>query len=537
MSEVAYQYINKFEMTGGLNTVSSSIFLKPGEFRDVQNIDYFPIGGFSKRNGYLYLNTSPVGSSACTGLYMGRYFLSGGTNLAYLVSGTKIYKMTSVLDGTWTDITSALTITAGNNNIWNFAMLNDIAVLGNGTDSPIQLSSSGVASALTAGMPWTTFKFPVEYRGYMFYFVPTVGGAVKYDRGYFSSINDPTTVGSNNYIDIGVGQGGDVQGAVDYKTYLYVFKRHGIYQINYQPTRVNSAGTIFPFNEFPNPVVPGVGTQSHRSICKFTTPATHSTPGQELVFFIDQFGSPRIFDGITTLSFSSKIGTSRDTTIPSLSDMDNSRLPYCFSINYPSKNRIIFFLSNSDSKQNGVWVLDYSVGFAISRYSYNDDFNVAALFEKSDGTFKPYYGNYAGTVYQSDQGTSDNGVLIDGYAVSGDSYIGSPINRSKWYFIEMRGATGSSSQDLSIDHYLDASDASNASDTPTLADVQTLWGDSQPMTWGVSAWSKAGIVSRSSEINLVGKTIRTKFRNNVLDETFMLEGWALAGEPLGTFRS
>lgn len=524
-------------MTRGLNTVASAIKLTNEEARDLQDIDFFPIGGWSKRNGYTKLDTTSPDSNPVTGLYMARYNTSGGINLAYRVSGTKIYKMISSLGGTWTDITGGLTITTGQNNVWCFDILNNIVVLGNGTDSPIQIDFTGAASVLTAGMPWTTFKFPVQVRGYMWYFVPTVGGSVKYDRGYFSSINDPATVGTNNYVDIGLGQDGGVMGAVDYKTYLYVFKRSGIYQITYQPTRVDSSGTIFPWTQFPNPVVPGVGTQSHRSIVKFTTPETHATPGQELVFFVDQFGIPRIFDGVTTISFASKIGTSRDTTILSLSDMVNSRLPYCFSVNYPSRSRIIFWLSSNGTDQNRPWVLDYSTGFSISRYKYNLSFNSAFLFEKSDGSFKPYAGDLVGAVHQLDQGTTDNGQPISDYYVTGDFSEESPMIRNKFYALEMRGQNGSTSQFTKISYYIDGLDTPVNTDTKSLAKSQTQWclASSHSMIWGQSQWAKKGIQTATSEINEVAKTLRVKIESsNKTSDTLIMEGWAVTHEPLGT---
>lgn len=217
--------------------------------------------------------------------------------------------------------------------------------------------------------------------------------------------------------------------------------------------------------------------------------------------------------------------------------MDNTRLPYSFSINYPSKNRILFFLSRLNSKQDTCWVLDYSTGFSISRYKYALPFNVVALFEKSDGTFKPYLGDYAGTVYQSDQGTTDNNQPINDYYVTGDQFIKSPTMSNKWFFLDIRGVNGSTSQSVTISYYLNGGDTPVQTDSKILADVQTLWGASQPMIWGQSTWSKQGLVNRTSEINNTSKTIRMKLEStNKLTDTLTVEGFTLAGDPLGTLR-
>src|SRR5574343_176450 len=158
MPITSHKQIDFFNNVMGLNTMKSGILLSHDEFRDCQDIDLFPIGGWSKRNGYSLLNSTPVGSSSCNGLFMARYSLNGGTNIFYLVSGTKLYKMTSGLGGTWTDITGGLTITNNANYIWHFDILNDICVLSNGVDTPIQIDSSGTATAFPS-MPFTTYKF------------------------------------------------------------------------------------------------------------------------------------------------------------------------------------------------------------------------------------------------------------------------------------------------------------------------------------------------------------------------------------------
>lgn len=533
MSQYNYAFTNFFNLTSGINTVKAAIALAPNEARDAQNMDLFPIGGISKRNGYTALNSVQVGTTACTGLYMGHYSTNGGKNIAYLISGTKLYSMSSALSGTWTDATNGRSITSGQDNIWNFDILNDIVVAGNGTDTPIQIDSSGVATALSSGLPFTTFKFPMMSRGYMFYFVPTVSSSVLYDRCYFSSINDPATVGTNNFIDVGKKQGGDIRGAVDYKTFVYVFKRHGIYQLTFQPTQVDSTGTTFPWIQFPSPVVPGVGTQSHRSIVKFTTPSTHPTPGQELVFFVDQFGVPRIFDGTTTIDLSPKIADSRDSKILSLSNMDRTRAPFCWSINYPTKNRILCFMSKANSQADTCWVLDYTSGFSIMRYKFGSPFNCGAVFEKSNGTFKPFVADYLGKVYELDSGTTDDGVPIVDYYRTGDNFQGSPNLITKWYALDVRGKNGSSTQKTKVSYYVNGGDTPDKTDSRSIYRGTTNWGVG--MTWGVSSWSSSGITHGAFEVDLEAKTLGVQIESlDKTNDTLVCEGFSLSGDRLGT---
>src|SRR5439155_7028935 len=118
----------------------------------------------------------------------------------------------------------------------------------------------------------------------------------------------------------------------------------------------------------------------------------------------------------------------------------------------------------------------------------------------------PYFGDYAGTVYQYDAGTNDNGSAISSYGIWGDAYV-KPSIRCNWSWIELKGTTGNSGQTIHIDAYPDGSDStlSSVSTSTTLASTQTTWGTSGAggtMTWGSSTWVKAGIATAQKELGL-----------------------------------
>lgn len=527
-----------FQSVEGVDTVSSSVALGPSKFRDAQNINMFPVGGYSWRSGYTPLNSSPVSASACNGLHMAR-FSSG--NIGILVAGTKIYSMPSNLNGTWTDRTSAVTLSAGNTVTYSFALLNDILIACNDTDTTIQMDSS-LAVATLAGSPvFTSAMFCLEHLGYMFYGQTVESATRQYDRFRFSDINAPnsfTTLGSNNFIDVAKKTAGDLRGAVSYNGNLYAFKRNGIFLITFQPTQVNSSGVIFPFSNFPVPIVPRVGTQSHRSIVKFTTPITNTKQsGVELVFFVDQFGMPRIFDGTTTVQIGYPIQSSRDTTITTLSNMDNTQLPYTWAINYPDRNQIWVFMSSGSSILNTCWVMDYTVGFSWHRHTFATNFLSGSLFEKANGKWAPFTGDYAGTVYQQDTTATDNGTAISSYVVHGDAFKGSPTIKSNWPWIELKGSTGDYSQTINLAFYKDGEDLPSVSLAAIpLASIQTTWGTTGvggTMTWGVSVWAKSGLTTLQKEIGMDAKTLRVKVSNSSSGNTLALEGFSLYGIPEG----
>lgn len=519
MPLISSEVMDLYSITDGLNTRKSGIRIGPSELKNCQNIRYFPLGGFMWRQGYTTLGNQP--NSAVTGLYMGRF--STGTNVAFRTQGTMLEKM-DALDGTWDDITGALSLTAGQDNITNFAILNDTVIGVNGVNNAFQVSSA--LSATTVGaLPGSVIpSYVYEHRGYMFYVTP--------DQLFFSDLNTPATVGTNNYIRPGGKNGGNLVGGVDYQGKNFVFKRHGIYAIEFQPTRVNTAGTLFPFIENANPVVPGVGTQAARSVVKFTTPASHKQPGQELVFFLDQFGVPRLFDGATSISVGESILKSRDTNVLSLENMDRTRLAYAWALNDSTNNLIYLFMSSTGQTKHDVcWVLDYNLNFSWCRDSYADTFNCGTLFETTSGYFKPYFGNYAGQVMQMNSGQTDNGMAIVSKARTGDMYQQSPAVRSRWLYNEVRGTAASTTQTLTINYYVDGEDSPSLSASMTLfKENQTNWDEANCDEFN---WAYSGLTTKSSEINLEAKSISIEFANSTSGNVHTIEGFSVFVIPEG----
>lgn len=519
MPQIASEIVDIYDITDGLNTIKSGIRLGPTELKDCQNIRFRPVGGFRWRQGYETLGNAP--GQPATGLYMARFY--AGTNVAFRTRGTVLEKM-DALDGTWDDITGALSLTGGQDNLFSFAMLNDIVIGVNGVNDAIQISSSLTATAVSA-LPGSVIPtYVYEHRGYMFY--------VTADQLFFSDLNTPQTVQTTSYIRPGSKNGGNIIGGVDYIGKNYVFKRHGIYAVEFQPTQVNSAGDLFPFIESPNPVVAGVGTQSPRSIVKFTTPDTHKAPGQELVFFVDQFGVPRLFDGSVSRVIGSSILTSRDDSIVSLASCSKSRLAQVWSVVDAANNLIYCFMALDGATQNTVcWVLDYTTSFAWTRDSYAKGFNCGAIFENTDGVFKPYFADYEGQVYEMDMGQDDNGIAISSYARGGDMYLKSPVVRSRWLYNEVRGSTGSDTQSVLVDYYTDGEDTPSTSGSLILyREGQANWDE---VNWGEFSWVYSGLTTKSSEINLECKTLGVKFSNTTLGNTASLEGYSLFAMPEG----
>lgn len=512
--------IDIYSITDGLTTVKSGVRIGLTELKNCQNIRYSPIGGFKWRQGYTTL--ADQSNAACTGVYMARF--SNNTNIAFRTQGAKVESM-AALSGTWTDRTNGQTITPGQDNVFVFDILNDIVMAVNGIDTALQISSSLVTT--TVSLPGSLIPSACfMHRGYMFYITP--------DKAYFSDKNDPTSVGTNNYAQPGSKIGGNLIGGCDFNGKVYLWRRRGIYAVEFQPTATDTNGNLFPFIANPNPAVAGIGTQSHRSIVRFTTPSTHKTPGQELVFFIDQFGVPRLFDGTTSISIGSPIHTSRDSNITSLDNMDKTRLPYVWALNDSGNNLIYCFMSSSGQTKHDVcWILDYNTSFAWARDSYGDTFNCGTLYEDNTGTFAPYFGNYNGQVFQMNSGQTDNGATIVSYARTGDLYVNSPATRSSWKYNEVRGTCGSDSQPVHIDYFQDGEDTPSASSDMILFKINQAYWDASTTLWDMFNWVYSGLTTKSSEINLEAKTLSIQYSNAISGNTCSIEGSTIFAQPEG----
>lgn len=520
MPKIPAQPVDFYENTTGMVPINSGIRVPTSGCLEAINVNLTPIGGLSRRNGYSRLNSSAfVTDGIMTGLYDAAF--SSGTNVLVGFGDTKVKTMDN-LDGTWDDRTGALTITAGQNNLWSFAMLNDIVVCANDTNNCIQINSSLSASTIGAATIDSAL-FVVEYRGYMFY-GNTVESATRFpDRLRFSNSAAPGTLTSTDIVSVHQKQGGQLRGAIVYKDRLLCFKENGLYEVIFSPTRVNSSGALFPFIENPNPLIVGVGTQSHRTLVHFTTPTTHKAPG-DYIFFVDQFGMPRIYaGGSTALQVGYAISRSRDTAIRSLVDVDHSvtSLRSQFAINYPERNQIFVFQDNT-TQMDTCWVLDYSVDWAWTRHNFADAFTCGALVRHTDGTYRVFTGDRSGFTVRHDTGNLDHDDTISMTYLSGDAFRGSPMIQCNWPVFEVRGTTGTDTEAVNIAFAKDGENIATSSEDVILYEPQTKWGR---FKWGQAAWAKTGLVTRTIAPNFDGKTARVRFQN-VSGSQVTIEGWS-----------
>lgn len=151
------------DFSGGLNTFDPEYISPLNQSPDLDNLVILD-KGFKKRNGDSAWNSSAMISSATAIAGLGYIKLNSGTEFLNAVVGTKFFT-DSGLAGTMTDTTGAITITTGQNNLWNPVIYNNLQIwFGGAPDAPFKYSGSGNAAALGGTPPSASTAFVANNR-------------------------------------------------------------------------------------------------------------------------------------------------------------------------------------------------------------------------------------------------------------------------------------------------------------------------------------------------------------------------------------
>lgn len=194
------------DFSGGLNTFDPEYISSLNQSPDLDNLIILD-KGFKKRNGDSVWNASAMVSTS-TAITGGGYFKTdGGTEYLNAVAGTKFF-VDSGLAGTMSDKTGALTITSGQNNIWNAVNFNNLQIwFGGGPDAPFKYSGSGNAAALGGSPPTANNVFASNNR---IFAMNTVANPSRILWPVVSNPEDWTSAGSGN-ADVAASDGDSLQ--------------------------------------------------------------------------------------------------------------------------------------------------------------------------------------------------------------------------------------------------------------------------------------------------------------------------------------
>lgn len=488
--------LGSVNQNGGLNSTASGLAVRENESTDCQNVDFDKFGSVVKRSGYSLLNAVAFNSGAA---WNSLYWLELSSGINYLVGtcGNKIAKM-DALDGTWDDITGALTVTAGNNNFTSWATFLDTALGTNGVNPPFQWTGSGNASAMTVPTGLTKAKFVVIFHNYTFLCNVTVSGTDHKSRVYWSNIDSISSWNDSQFRDVNKNDGQTITGVKVLGDKIYIFKDRSIWYGSF------TGDSDFPFIFDRTPST--VGCDSGFSIQEAENGLIfHSYDG---FYFFDGANSFKLSDRITN----------------TLNSFAKNRYQHMVSAYQRSKNRYIasFTLDGNTTHNRNITWDTFNNAFSYYRGVTANCFSIV----NTNGEERIYFGDYAGYVYQADTGTNDNPEGVS-TAISAYYY-------TKWFnFDDLCDQKGVphvyiyytiSNSTLVFAYSYDFETGDQFTQTVRLSTSTALYGTA---VYGVDTYAASGGAVVRRDLTGRGRTIRLKVSNSTLGETFRVDGFGI----------
>jgi len=493
-----------FKFNGGLASSRPNTLLDPNQALNLRNVYITQAGGLRKRNGNTEFNATAMNSGAdVQGL--GYYKLQAGTDYMMAIAGNKIYKSDN-LEGTMDDITGAVVITAGQNNIWTHSVMNDTSIfVGGAPDAPIKWTGSGNAAALGGTPPQGRFGFQMNNRFFI--------GAPNSDRStiYWSVLANPedwSGTGSGR-ADIYTGDGDTLVGYAILNTdIVLLFKQNTIHQFIVRE---------HPFPNFSLNLNTGAVSKKGIVVCK------------GLVYFITPKGRMAITDGVKILT---------QVSFPKLTDVDDlwdslnrSRLQYIEGIYYEGKDfeRIIWLCSTGVNTEN-----DLAIIWDIRNQcwlKHTTGFKGNIMTRTQDGDL--YIGDFLGKVYKQDvenvySDASETNGPIDGYWESGWQTRGTLQESARPFRLNL-AILSQNTGELTVGYGFDFN--GNSKSVPVdMTPGGDVWGS---FDWGAGMWGGQADIMRSIYLRGRGNAFQVSFQNNIVDQDFEIHGWTISGVPSG----
>jgi len=372
--------------TGGVNYAIPAEDLQPNDMFDCRNVRVGVGGEVAKRGGSEPYNSSQIsGAPTVTGVAFNRF--SASSEKGYVIAGAKIFE--DNLSGTFTDRSSTMTITAGNDNTYVTANYNGDFYATNGVASDTLLrvtAAGGNAQAADVDSRFTTAKTVVTFDNRLWWGNLSSG----VDRVWRSDQTDATVYGANSFFQLG----DDITGLAKIGNALSIHTENGIH------LAVPTGNAALPYQLIQRA---NAGAVSERAI------ETVQIPGSgEVLIYLREDGI-YLFNGDSAQKISWKLDGTRYWD-----DLNRSRLHKAFSIKYPKRNEVWFWLPNGSSQtaNNHAIIYDYVRGIWYGPFT-GVERNCGAILNN-----EPHFGGLSnGYVYKhesanlyDDSGSAQTGI-------------------------------------------------------------------------------------------------------------------------------
>lgn len=356
------------------------------ELADMYNTRIGSGGQVEPRPGTLSYQSAAAIAGTPTVTLAAEFDATATTTYVVIAAGAKLYYYNSG----WTDITGFTTITAGNDNTFEWANCNGTLAITTGVDSAaIKWTGTGDATALDVDSRFTKGKHLAWFDNRLW--IGNVSGAT--GQLWYSNIADIETWGATSYFAFGA----IITGLVATQNALTVHTSEGIY------TLIATGNAVTPY-------VPNRRTGSNQAapLAAVSGRAIVALPGDVQVMVCE--------DGIYQWSGGAdldKISYALDGGY--WNTIRTSRLGQSFALFFPRENEVWFALpyGSSQTNMNHIVVFNRRTGGWHGPYG-GWERNCGALV---DG--KPHLGGFDGILWNHDTGDDDNGTAIASWFETG----------------------------------------------------------------------------------------------------------------------
>jgi len=200
----------------------------PDELSDMQNVRIGAAGQATSRPGTLSYQSASALSGGPTVNLAVEFKPDSATTHVVIAAGNKLYRY----NAGWTNITGSTTITAGDDNTFEWADANGTLVITNGEDTDaIKWTGSGNAATLDDDGRFTKGKHIAWYDNRLW--IGNVNGAT--GQLWYSDIADIETWGATSFFNFG----GIIRGLVPTQSALTVHTTDGIYTLQRTGNAIN----------------------------------------------------------------------------------------------------------------------------------------------------------------------------------------------------------------------------------------------------------------------------------------------------------
>ena len=367
----------------GLDDTSSLLSVQDERASAIQNVKLSLSSALQKRKGYNLVNdrinevVSSENFPAITGLFYAK--LSSGSEFRLVIGGRRIYKDVT---GTWTDITTPISITYDKNNQFVWVTALDTIVFSNDTDPPFKWTGTGNAADLDVtdlSDTLTKTKTLAWFKNYLIFGNTLENSTERPTRFRWSNVGTVETFSDDDFIDIAALGGQEINGLIELYDNLYILMTDSIWKAT-----LVGGDEIFVISK----VVDDIGCIAKNSIQ--TINLMNQRKG---IVFLAKDKKVYFFDGST-------LGDITTLITGAMGDLRADRLQYAVSADTGKSYLLAVTTGNSNTSNNLLLEFQYEMGEWTKHTQI--DANAMAKVVDSDSLSQIYYGNYDSFVYVTD---------------------------------------------------------------------------------------------------------------------------------------